>query len=800
MVAEDAGTRGTTGEGSSWPGARKRIGRRPAQTERRPWRVEGAESREPGPPGGDRGTRGSAWTRFWWLWLVLLAANWIFASAMLSPEPRTTVSYTFFLDQVTAKNVGSITSTGETIEGNFKNPVSYAPPQGDPAEQVARFTTQRPAFADDNLFQQLRSTEVPVNANPPDAGPPVWQQLLLGFGPTLLLVWLLVSVTRRAGGGAGGVLGSFGRSRAALYRPESGPRTTFADVAGIDEVKNEVNEVVEFLRDPEKYRRVGAKIPRGVLLSGPPGSGKTLLARAVAGEAQVPFFSISASEFIEAIVGVGASRVRDLFDQAKKVSPAIIFIDELDSIGRARGGAQSFGGNDEREQTLNQILTEMDGFTGTEAVVVLAATNRPEILDPALLRPGRFDRRVTVSPPDLAGRRQILAVHTRGVPLAPDVDLQSIAASTPGMVGADLANLVNEAALLAARRGHDAVTAADVADALEKIVLGTVRGIVLSPEDRERTAYHESGHALLGMLTPGADPVRKVSIIPRGQALGVTFQAPAVDKYGYSLTYLRGRIVGALGGRAAEEIVYTDVTTGAESDLDQVSSIARQMVGRWGMSPAVGPLTVLPPPGQGSALGLDGVTPATGELVDREVRRIVDECHDEAVATLVAHREQLDRLAHTLLAKETLSEEEAYAAAGVPRDTASGAVRQDDSPDIPPDPGSPPVRPAAEDGVVTPVAADRNTDGSGGGLITDGVPVPVAVVGSRVEAELIAGLLRSHGVRAAVLADDAGGQEPQLQMDGVRVLVALADEPLARRLLAAADDTAGPAGGRVRSD
>ena len=474
----------------------------------------------------------------------------------------------------------------------------------------------------------MQSTGVRVNANPPDAGAPLWQQLLLGFGPTLLLVWLLIAFARRAGGGAGGVLGSFGRSPAARYGAESGPRTTFADVAGIDDVKGEVTEIVDFLRDPEKYRRLGARIPRGVLLSGPPGSGKTLLARAVAGEAQVPFFSISASEFIEAIVGVGASRVRDLFDEAKKVAPAIVFIDELDAIGRARGGAQSLSGNDEREQTLNQILTEMDGFTGSEGIVVLAATNRPEILDPALLRPGRFDRRVTVSPPDLAGRRQILDVHTRDIPLAPDVDLDRVAASTSGMVGADLANLVNEAALLAARRGHDRVPAADFADALEKIVLGTVRGIMLSHEDRQRTAYHEAGHALLGMLTPGADPVRKVSIIPRGRALGVTLQAPAGDRYGYSAKYLRGRIIGALGGRAAEEIVYTDVTTGAESDLDQVSSIARQMVGRWGMSDAVGPLTVLPPPGQESPLGLDGVAPATKELVDREVRRIVDECHD----------------------------------------------------------------------------------------------------------------------------------------------------------------------------
>jgi cell division protease FtsH len=315
-------------------------------------------------------------------------------------------------------------------------------------------------------------------------------------------------------------------------------------------------EIVDFLRNPGRYRQLGAKIPHGVLLSGQPGTGKTLLAKAVAGEAEVPFFSISASEFIEMIVGVGASRVRDLFGQAKQVAPSIIFIDELDAIGRSRSGGASVGGHDEREQTLNQILTEMDGFTGNEGVVVLAATNRPEILDPALLRPGRFDRRVTVSPPDLRGRRQILGVHTRGVPLAPGADLDALAASTPGMVGADLANLVNEAALLAAHRGHEQVTMADFTDSLEKIVLGTVRGIVMSPEERERTAFHESGHALLGMLTPGADPVRKISIIPRGQALGVTFQSPQADRYGYSATYLRGRITGALGGRAAEEIVY----------------------------------------------------------------------------------------------------------------------------------------------------------------------------------------------------------------------------------------------------
>jgi cell division protease FtsH len=391
------------------------------------------------------------------------------------------------------------------------------------------------------------------------------------------------------------------------------------------------------------------------------------------------------------IVGVGASRVRDLFEQAKKVAPSIVFIDELDAIGRARGGSQSLGGNDEREQTLNQILTEMDGFTGNEGVVVLAATNRPEILDPALLRPGRFDRRVTVSPPDLTGRRQILEVHSRGVPVAPEVNLRDIAAATPGMVGADLKNLVNEAALLAARRQHTMVQTADFTDALEKIVLGTVRGIMLTAEEKERTAFHESGHALLGMLTPGADPVRKISIIPRGQALGVTFQSPATDRYGYSAKYLRGRIIGALGGRAAEEVVYGDMTTGAESDLDQVSNIARQMVGRWGMSEAIGPVTVLPAPGNESPFGLDGIAPATKELIDAEVRKIVEGCYAEAVELLQGHREQLSRLAHRLLEAETLDEDDAYAAAGISREQAPGAVARGEIPGVHAAPGLPPL-------------------------------------------------------------------------------------------------------------
>ncbi|MDT5039923.1 MAG: cell division protease FtsH [Actinoplanes sp.] len=667
------------------PGGKKND--RPATP---PWKVEGHPDGTPG-AGPNRPNQRPAWMRFGWMLLVLLAVNWVVSSFLLAPPARAAVSYTFFLTQVDAKNISDVTSTGDTIEGAFTKNASYTPVGDKTAEQVTLFTTQRPSFADDNLFAKLLANGVPVNAKPPDAPAPIWQQLLVGFGPTILLVLLLVWFMRRAAAGAGAGIGGFGRSRARLYQPEGGPRTTFADVAGIEEVEQEVTEIVDFLREPEKYRKLGAQIPHGVLLSGPPGTGKTLLARAVAGEAKVPFFSMSASEFIEMIVGVGASRVRDLFEQAKKVAPSIVFIDELDAIGRARGGSQSLGGNDEREQTLNQILTEMDGFTGSEGVVVLGATNRPEILDPALLRPGRFDRRVTVSPPDLTGRRQILEVHSRGVPVDPKVRLGDLAAATPGMVGADLKNLVNEAALLAARRAHSTVQTADFTDALEKIVLGTVRGIMLTPQEKERTAFHESGHALLGMLTPGADPVRKISIIPRGQALGVTFQSPAADRYGYSAKYLRGRIIGALGGRAAEEVVFGDMTTGAESDLDQVSNIARQMVGRWGMSEAIGPVTVLPPPGSESPFGFDGTAPATKELIDAEVRKIVDECYIEAVKLLRGHRDQLSRLAHRLLEAETLDEEDAYAAAGISREEAPGAVARGEVPGGRPVPGMPPL-------------------------------------------------------------------------------------------------------------
>jgi len=449
-------------------------------------------------------------------------------------------------------------------------------------------------------------------------------------------------------------------------------RVTFDDVAGIDEAKGELTEIVDFLKTPDRYVRLGGRMPHGVLLFGSPGTGKTLLARAVAGEANAAFFSIAASEFIEAIVGVGAARVRDLFAKAKEAAPSIIFIDELDAVGRSRQGSAGItGANDEREQTLDQILTEMDGFESTQAVVVLGATNRPEVLDPALLRPGRFDRRVAVQPPDRGGRLQILRVHTRSMPLGTDVALEVLASTTTGMVGADLANLANEAALLAARRDHDTVQMADFTDSLEKILLGAPRGIILTSETRERTAYHESGHALVGMLTPEADPVRKVSIVPRGAALGVTLSTPDADRVSYSREELDAKIQVSLGGRTAEEVVYGKITTGAESDIENLTQIARQMIGRWGMSEKIGPVAVLPRDGQGPLLpGVSETSPQLQWLIDEEVRRIVDNAHAAVTRLLTEHREQLDNLTHALLTAETLDAPDAYAAAGVPEHTA----------------------------------------------------------------------------------------------------------------------------------
>jgi cell division protease FtsH len=602
------------------------------------------------------------------LWSVLIAAAFainFWAAHQATRVTRVRVPYSpFFLAQVRAGNVAQITSKGTAIQGDFKTPTR----PGGTGSAAVRFSTEIPGFADTNqLSSLLQEHRVVVNAVPLYTGAPLWKTLLFGFGPTVLLLLLLFWLIRRAGPGR--MLGAFSRSGARRYQGE-GPQVTFASVAGIDEAKLELTEIVDFLRDPGKYQRLGGRIPRGVLLSGPPGTGKTLLARAVAGEAGRPFFSMSASEFVEAVVGIGASRVRDLFGQAKEAAPAIVFIDELDAVGRARGST-SFSGSDEREQTLNQILTEMDGFDSETSVIVLASTNRPDVLDRALLRPGRFDRRVAVQPPDREGRRLILEVHTRSVPLADDVDLNRLAAATPGMVGADLANVVNEAALLAARRSHDRVAYADLADALDKIVLGAERKVMLTAADRRRTAYHEAGHAVVGMLTPGADPVRKITIIPRGQALGVTFSSPDFDRFNYSKEELEALIKMTLGGRAAEEVVFGDMTTGAENDIVQVTQIVRRMVGSWGMSAAVGMVAILPR--DGASPFAEPTSPQTLELLDTEVRRVVESAYEEAVELLRRERTRLDRLAEALLETETLDQTEAYRIAGLAEPEAVAA-------------------------------------------------------------------------------------------------------------------------------
>jgi cell division protease FtsH len=603
--------------------------------------------------------------------LGLLAVNLVISFVTGSPEERERVPYQpFFVDQVESGNVNEISSQGDSIEGELKSEAEYDPPGDAEPVTVTSFETEVPAFIDrDQLATLLERQNVVINAEPPDEGRSLFLTLLLGFLPAILIIAFFIWLARRqAGAGRGGVLGGFGRTTARRVMQGEQERITFDDVAGIDEAEDELVEVVDFLKNPRRYTKLGARVPRGVLLYGPPGTGKTLLARAVAGEANAAFFSLSASEFVEAIVGVGASRVRDLFKQAKEAAPAIVFIDELDAIGRSRSGNVGgiSGGHDEREQTLNQILTEMDGFEADTNVIVLGATNKPEILDPALLRPGRFDRRIAVQPPDRRGRVEILKIHTRSVPLGANVDLDRIAASTPGATGADISLLVNEAALFAARRNHKAVEQRDFTDAIEKIILGAERQVVMSDEDRRRTAYHESGHALVGMLTPGADPVRKVSIIPRGQALGVTLATPESDRYSYARDELVAKIKVALGGRAAERVVFGDVTTGAESDIQNLTQTARGMVGRWGMSDAIGPVAVTD--GRQDGVLLPGALPAstaTQRLVDEEVRRIVDGAEDDVVELLTRERERLEALAGALLERETLDQAEAYEVAGV---------------------------------------------------------------------------------------------------------------------------------------
>ena len=622
----------------------------------------------------------------WLIFVVLLGANWLMMRVFL-PEPSwVTVPYTFFTKQVDAGNVASVTSAGGSIQGTFRSAVTYPPegagvPAGDtpgatattlPKPRTAtQFRTQRPAFADQALDRRLEEKGVIVDAVDETASS--WFELAVGFGPTLLLIGAFVWLSHRTAAAAGGGLFGLGRSRAKRYSEEQ-PKVTFDDIAGIDEAENELVEVVDFLKNPTKYQRLGGTVPKGVLLVGAPGTGKTLLARAVAGQAGVPFFSLSASEFIEMIVGVGASRVRDLFKQAREAAPAIIFIDELDAIGRTRGSGAQLGGHDEREQTLNQILTEMDGFDSREGVIVLAATNRADVLDAALLRPGRFDRRVVVQRPDRAGRAAILAVHTKKVPLAPEVSLERLAAETPGLVGAELRNLVNEAALLAARKDAIAVGSEHFSEALQKITLGPARNLLLNPAERERTAYHEAGHALLALLIPGSDPVHRVSIVPRGIALGVTYQLPVDDRTSYAEDYLQARITTALGGRAAENLVYGVTTTGAENDLRQVTEIARHMVLRWGMSEKLGPISFVAPEDEGlpPAFQRQPYSEATAELIDAEVRRIVEESHGDAGRMLAEHRQQLDALAQALLKAESLDAKEIRDATGLPEPAVPG--------------------------------------------------------------------------------------------------------------------------------
>jgi cell division protease FtsH len=617
-------------------------------------------------------------SRIWLGFFLLLVFNYLVANFLLpgAKEPDA-ISYTLFRTELARDNVEAIHTKGDAIDGKFKSPVKWTPPAttGQPSPEThstENFTTLLPSFVDPGLETELIKRGVDIRAKPIQTGSSPLLTILSAFGPALLIIGLYVWMFRRAAKQGGGMLGGFGgigKSTARRFDKETDTKVTFADVAGIDEAENELVEIVDFLKNPEKYTRLGGTAPKGVLLVGAPGTGKTLLARAVAGEAEVPFFSMSGSEFVEMIVGVGAARVRDLFQEARKNAPAIIFIDEIDSIGRARGQAV-IGGTSEQEQTLNQILTEMDGFSSREGIIVLAATNQPDVLDRALLRPGRFDRRVVVNLPDKNGREAIFKVHTRKVPLAADVDLAEIAQTTPGVSGADIRNLVNEAALLAARRQQDKVHHKDFIDALEKIVLGPERPIILSEADKERVAYHEGGHAILGLIVPGADPVHRVTIVPRGQALGVTYQRPLTDRYNYPEAYLRAKIVGMLGGRAAEEVVYGTRTTGAENDIEQATGLARQMITRWGMSDKLGMIQLAPRQnnwiGPASLPGAKPYSEETAKIIDMEVARVIQDCHEEAKRLLGEHRVKLDALVAALMQRESLDEKEILEVTGLP--------------------------------------------------------------------------------------------------------------------------------------
>ncbi|WP_123401064.1 ATP-dependent zinc metalloprotease FtsH [Inmirania thermothiophila] len=582
------------------------------------------------------------------LWIIIAVVLMsVFNNFGARPTPSHQVAYSQFIEEVRQGNVEKVVIEGRTIQGLTR------------AGQ--RFTTYSPG--DPGLIGDLLDAGVEIDARPPEQQS-LLMQIFISWFPMLLLIGVWVFFMRQMQGGAGGRSAmSFGKSRARMLS-EDQVKVTFADVAGVEEAKQEVAELVEFLRDPAKFQRLGGKIPRGVLMVGPPGTGKTLLAKAIAGEAKVPFFTISGSDFVEMFVGVGASRVRDMFDQAKKHAPCIVFIDEIDAVGRHRGAGLG-GGHDEREQTLNQLLVEMDGFEGNEGVIVIAATNRPDVLDPALLRPGRFDRQVVVPLPDVRGREQILRVHMRRVPLADDVKPAIIARGTPGFSGADLANLVNEAALFAARANKRVVDMEDFERAKDKILMGAERrSMVMSEDEKRLTAYHESGHTIVGRLVPDHDPVHKVSIIPRGRALGVTVFLPEDDRYSYSRRRLESQIASLFGGRVAEELVFGPecVTTGAQNDIQRATEIARSMVTKWGLSERLGPLTYSEEEGEvflGHAITRHKtVSEETARAIDEEVRAIIERNYTRAREILTEHRDKLHAMAEALMKYETLDSEQ----------------------------------------------------------------------------------------------------------------------------------------------
>lgn len=567
------------------------------------------------------------------------------------------VNYSQFMEQLDAGNIHSVNIQGLQVTGEFSKEIPLLPSGEKKSIRVKYFQTTLPTFQGEGLIAKLRDKQVVINVSPQEK-PSLWGQLLIGFLPLALIVGFWVILLRRSQqiqGGPGGLF-SFGASKAKLYDVKR-PSVTFKDVAGMETVKRELQETVEFLKDPEKYKKLGAKIPKGVLLAGYPGTGKTLLARAVAGEAGVPFYSISASEFIEMFVGVGAARVRDMFKKAKETQPSIIFIDEIDAVGRTRGAGFG-GGHDEREQTLNQLLSEMDGFDPHEEVIVIAATNRPDVLDPALLRPGRFDRHIIIDRPGLKERQGILEVHVRGKLLADDIDLESIARGTPGMTGADLENLANEAALIAIRKNHDRITMADFEEARDIILMGAVRGETINDMEKRITAYHEAGHTLVACELPYTDPIHKVSIIPRGMAMGVTQLLPEEDRHYYPRAYLENRLSVALAGMVAERIVFDDTSSGAQNDLKEGTALAEKMVAQWGMSDKVGPVAL----GRGEEnpfLGKELAQPKRYSehmawLMDEEIRKFMVDAEAKADKVLRNNRHTLDRLAEALIREEVL--------------------------------------------------------------------------------------------------------------------------------------------------